>query len=211
MSSKQFNKTITSPTQPNNGLVGDEWFDPINNKLYKYLPVNKLSPQWCEIPQTNLPNNLTLTNVTSNGTVKFTGTTTNLALNTTNLVESVSLAATAPVGYLDYNVTAQTILYVTGNSSSNFVLNIRGSDTATLNNMLQIGQSITCALLLTNAGTAYYVSAIRVDGLAPAQTKWQGGTAPSSGNTNSIDTYNFTVIKTANATFTVLASSTKFA
>lgn len=211
MSSKQFNKTIISSTQPANGLVGDEWFNPTTNKLYKFLPLNSQMLRWCEIPQTASANNLTLNNIVSNGTATFTGTTTNLALNTTNLVENVSLSAAAPVGYLDYNVTGQTILYVTGNSTGNFVLNIRGSEVATLNSILQIGQSITCALLLTNGGTAYYVSAIRVDGLAPALTRWQGGTAPSSGNVNSIDTYNFTVIKTANATFTVLASSTKFA
>jgi hypothetical protein len=41
--------------------------------------------------------------------------------------------------------------------------------------------------------------------------KWSGGTAPTEGNTSAIDIYTFTIIKTASATFTVLASQTKFA
>jgi hypothetical protein len=41
--------------------------------------------------------------------------------------------------------------------------------------------------------------------------KWQGGTAPSAGNASSIDSYTFTIIKTASATYTVLASQVKFA
>jgi len=41
--------------------------------------------------------------------------------------------------------------------------------------------------------------------------KWQGGTAPTAGNASSVDVYAYTVIKTANATFTVLASQSRFA
>jgi hypothetical protein len=40
---------------------------------------------------------------------------------------------------------------------------------------------------------------------------WQGGSAPAAGNVSSIDVYTYTVIKTAAATFTVLASQTQFA
>ena len=49
------------------------------------------------------------------------------------------------------------------------------------------------------------------DGAAPALTKWQGGTAPSYGNANSIDSYTFSVIKTATSTYTVLAARVQFA
>jgi hypothetical protein len=41
--------------------------------------------------------------------------------------------------------------------------------------------------------------------------KWQGGTAPTSGNASSIDSYTYVIIKTGSAAFTVLASVTKFA
>ena len=209
MSSKQFNKTITSSTEPN-GLVGDEWFNPTTNKLYKFLPVNKLAPQWCEIPQTNVPNNLSLVNVLSSGTASFTGSMSTMAFNAPNFVENVSLSASAPVGQLNFNVTGQTVMYVTGNSTGNFLVNIFGSDSVPLNNLLSVGQSVTCALMLTNGATGYFVTGVRVDGLA-ATVRWQGGTAPSSGNTSAVDAYTFVVVKTANATFNVFAASAKFA
>jgi hypothetical protein len=63
--------------------------------------------------------------------------------------------------------------------------------------------------LVTNT-TAYYPTAFQVDGTS-VTPKWQGGIAPSAGSANSIDSYTFTIIKTASATYTVLASQVKFA
>jgi hypothetical protein len=72
------------------------------------------------------------------------------------------------------------------------------------------GESMTVAFLVTNGATAYYQNGFQVDG-SSVTPKWQGGTAPAAGNASSIDTYVITVIKTGTATFTVLASQTKFA
>jgi hypothetical protein len=41
--------------------------------------------------------------------------------------------------------------------------------------------------------------------------KWQGGTAPTSGNASSVDSYTYVIIKTGSAAFTILAAQTKFA
>jgi hypothetical protein len=57
--------------------------------------------------------------------------------------------------------------------------------------------------------TAYYLNAYQIDGVG-VTPKWQGGTAPTSGNANSTDVYVFNAIKTANATYTVLGSQTQF-
>jgi len=82
--------------------------------------------------------------------------------------------------------------------------------TGTLNIILAVGQSVTCTLLVTNGGTAYYPSTIQIDG-STVTPKWQTGTAPTAGNANSVDVYTFAVVKTANLTYTVLASQVKFA
>jgi len=67
------------------------------------------------------------------------------------------------------------------------------------------------AHMVTNGSTAYYNTAVQVDGNA-VTPKWQGGIALiTQGNKNSIDIYVYTVIKTGNAAFTVLASQTKYA
>jgi hypothetical protein len=87
---------------------------------------------------------------------------------------------------------------------------VRGSSGATLNSLMATGQSLSITFLVTQGGTAYYNNAFTVDGSA-VTPKWQGGTAPTSGNTSGIDVYTYAIIKTASATFTVLASQSKFA
>jgi hypothetical protein len=68
------------------------------------------------------------------------------------------------------------------------------------------------AFLATNGGTAFYNTAVQVDGTTSGvTTRWQGGTAPTSGNASSVDVYVYTVIKTGSATFSVFASQTRFA
>jgi hypothetical protein len=76
--------------------------------------------------------------------------------------------------------------------------------------MMATGQSLTVVFIAQQGATAYYPTALQVDGTS-ITPKWQGGTAPSSGNTNSIDVYSYTIVKTASATFTVFASQAKFA
>ena len=75
---------------------------------------------------------------------------------------------------------------------------------------MDTGESLTTAFLVTNTGTPYYNNAVTIDG-SSITPEWQGGTAPSAGNANSIDVYSYTIIKTADATFTALAAQTQFA
>jgi hypothetical protein len=64
--------------------------------------------------------------------------------------------------------------------------------------------------MVTQGSTAYYNSAVQVDG-SSVTPKWQGGTAPTAGNASGIDVYSYTIIKTGSAAFTVLASQVQFA
>jgi hypothetical protein len=77
---------------------------------------------------------------------------------------------------------------------------------------MNVGSSKSVAFMITNTGTAYKPAAtsVTIDGVTVAP-KWNGGTAPTVGNANSIDVYTFTIIKTASATYTVLATQSKFA
>jgi hypothetical protein len=79
-----------------------------------------------------------------------------------------------------------------------------------LNTAMATGEVLTCAFLVTNGGTAYYNSAVQVDGNS-VTPKWLGGTAPTAGNASSIDVYSYSIIKTGSATFTVLASQSRYA
>jgi len=126
------------------------------------------------------------------------------------LAEKVNVSATAATGTINFDVIDGAVQYFTTNASANYTLNIRGNSSVSLNDVMDTGESMTIAHLVTQGGTAYYNNAVQVDG-SSVTPEWQGGEAPDEGNANSVDTYVYTAIKTANATFTVFASQTQFA
>ena len=123
--------------------------------------------------------------------------------------EKATVSATAATGTVAYDVITQAVLNYTTSASGNWTLNIRGDGSNSLNSIMDTGESVTIAHLVAQGGTAYYNNAVQVDG-SGVTPKWQGGEAPTEGNINGIDVYTYTVIKTADATFTVLASQTVF-
>ena len=132
------------------------------------------------------------------------------AFKTPNIAEVDTISATAATGTINYDVTTQSVLYYTSNASGNWTLNFRGSSGTTLNTVMQTGESISATFLVTNGSTAYYNSAVTIDGTS-VTPKWQGGTAPTSGNASSTDCYTYVIQKTGASTYVVLASQTKFA
>jgi hypothetical protein len=125
--------------------------------------------------------------------------------------ERTVVSATAATGTVNFDAVTQGVLYYTTNASANWTLNIRGNSGTTLSSLLAVGDAITVTHLVTQGATAYYNSAVQVDG-SSVTPKWQGGTAPTAGNASSIDAYVYTVVKTAaTPTYTVFASQTKFA
>jgi hypothetical protein len=145
---------------------------------------------------------------TLSGTTAITG-----ALSISTLItagEKTTVSATAATGTVQFDILTQGVLYYTTNASGNWTLNIRGDGSTTLNSVMATGETRTITFLATQGGTAYYQSALTIDG-SSVTPKWQNGTTPSSGNTNSIDIYVLTIIKTGSAAFTVLESQTKFA
>ena len=126
------------------------------------------------------------------------------------VAEKVTNSATAATGTVDYDVITQAVLNYTTDASGNWTLNIRGDASNSLDSIMDTGESITIAHLVSQGGTAYYNSAVTIDG-SSVTPEWQGGSAPTAGNASSIDVYTYTVIKTGAATFTVLASQTQFA
>jgi len=132
------------------------------------------------------------------------------ALKTLNINEPATVSATAATGTINFDVTTQSVLYYTTSASANFTLNFRASSGTSLNTLMATGDSICVSFLCTNGATAYYNSLVQVDG-STVTPKYQGGTAWTSGNASSIDAYNFVIVKTGSAAFTILTSQTKFA
>lgn len=127
------------------------------------------------------------------------------------IMENATVSATAATGTVNYDLlTNGAVTYYTANATGNWTLNIRGDGSTTLNSVMSTGKSLTIAFLVTNGGTAYYQTALNIDGVS-ITPKWQNGAAPAAGNINSIDIYSITIIKTGSATYTALASQTRFA
>jgi hypothetical protein len=144
--------------------------------------------------------------------VQIAGSSSTSALKVPNIEEVATVSATAATGTINYDITTQSVLYYTSNASANWTVNFRGSSGTSLNSLMQNGESISVSFLVTQGSTAYYNSAIQIDGTTSGvTTEWQGGSAPTSGNASSLDSYTYVIIKTASATYTVLASQTKFA
>jgi len=126
------------------------------------------------------------------------------------VVEKASLSGSALTGTVNFNVLDGSVVYYTANASANWTLNVRGDSSNTLNTVMATNDSVSIVVMATQGSTAYYQSAMTIDGSA-VTPKWAGGTAPTAGNANSVDIYTFTIIKTASATFSVFATQTKFA
>lgn len=158
----------------------------------------------------NLPNVLgtsaasTLITASAASKVTLVGTT-----SLAEIIEKVNVNSSTS-GTINFDFLSQAVHFYNVNQTANRTINFRGDGSTTLNSTMAAGESITTAVLMKQAGTAYYLNTFQIDG-SSVTPEWQGGAAPSAGNTNSIDTYSFTIIKTADATFTVLAAQTKFA
>jgi len=141
--------------------------------------------------------------VATNAEVTFAG------IKTTSAIEVLTISATAATGTINLDMVNGTTYYTT-NASANWTVNLRWNSSTSLDSKLAVGEMATTSFMVTNGGTAYYASAHQIAGTA-VTPKWQGGSAPSSGNTNSIDMYTYTVVKTAANTFTTFAAITRFA
>ena len=137
--------------------------------------------------------------IATSGKVEVSGT-----LDIEEVIEKVTIDTTTS-GTLTFDTQAQAVVYLTANQTANRTINFSNA-----NSNMATGESMTFAVLATQGGTAYYLNAYQVDG-SSVTPKWSGGAAPTAGNASGIDAYSFTIIKTADATFTVLASVTQYA
>ena len=140
------------------------------------------------------------TTVTASETVTFNA----------SAIEEISVVAAAATGTITLDTKTNSVFYYTSNAAANWTLNFRGDGATTMNTFLAVGKSATVVFLATQGATAYYPTTFQVDGVG-VTPRWLGGSAPSGGNASSIDSYSFTIIKTAASTYTILASQARFA
>lgn len=138
----------------------------------------------------------------------FSGSTSTFGTSLLDSNETVNVVAAAPSATTNFYVQSGSVQYYTTNAANNWTLNIAFSSGTSMNTALATGQSVTFTLVTTQGSTAYYNNAVTIDGTS-VTPKWIGG-APAAGNASGLDVYRFAVVKTASATYTVLASLTQY-
>ena len=151
---------------------------------------------------------VTNTAQTFSATQTFSGTSSTFGTSLLDANETVNVVAAAPSATTNFYIQSGSVQYYTSNAANNWTLNIAFSSGTSLNTALATGQSVTFTLITTQGSTAYYANAITIDGTS-VTPKWIGG-APTAGNASGLDVYRFAVVKTASATYTVLASLTQY-
>ena len=158
-----------------------------------------VAPAWGAVVTPSTANTFTATQT-------FNGSTSVPALKLLNALEQVSISATGATGTIAIDLSTQSVVYLTSSAAANWTLNFRLSSGTPLNTGMATGESVTAAVFVTQGTTAYYNSAVQVDGTTVGvTTKWIGG-APTYGNVSSVDMYSYTIVKTGAGTFTVFAS-----
>ena len=121
----------------------------------------------------------------------------------------------APVE-ITYNLVDQTILYYTSNSTANITLNFTGNSNISLDSYLNVSNTISSVVLLTNGAVPKYIQNVKVDGVVVANATikgnlyWLGNSITIPGNPVGIDLYSFTIVKTSSNVYTILGSQSFF-
>ena len=128
-------------------------------------------------------------------------------------IEDGQTAAT-PNGEFNFYLSDGHFFRYTGTAGANYYPNFKHSASVNLNDRMDVNDVVTATLVVNSATTSYYIAnTIHIDGNATGEnsytidTDWVGGSAPSAGNGSGHDVYSFTIIKTADKTFTIIANS----
>jgi len=123
------------------------------------------------------------------------------------LAEEVNVTAGKLSDNLNIDVGNGMVHLFTTAESTTAVPNIRYNGSTALNAKMSIGQSVVVTLI-TTANASAYSAQMTIDGGAQTE-RWIGGSAPSDGGSAGVDIHSFTIIKTADATFTVIGNHSK--
>ena len=128
-------------------------------------------------------------------------------------VEDGQTAAT-PNGEFNFYLASGHFFRYTGTPGADYYPNFKHSASINLNDRMETNDVVTATLAVNSPATTYHIAnTIHIDGNATGEnsytidTDWVGGSAPSAGNGSGHDVYSFTIVKTADKTFLILANA----
>ena len=138
--------------------------------------------------------------ITSTGGVHF---------NNAELIERVNIVANKLSAVPNVNLDNGMVHYYTSNETTTATPNI--ISTAGINTNMATGDTMSITIM-SKPNNAGYFPKISIDGVATGiTTYWNGGSAPSSAESSGVDANTYQIIKTADATYDVLANTSNFA
>ena len=126
--------------------------------------VNDTSPQLGGNLDVNSNSIVSTSNADINISPNGTGRVTLGASKIEQVAEKVTNSATAFTGTINFDVITQAVFRATSNASANWTLNIRGDGSNSLDSIMDTGESITIVTIVPQGSTAYYNSAVQIDG-----------------------------------------------
>ena len=106
------------------------------------------------------------------------------------------------------NLEDGMVHYFTTQETTTANPNFKFNSSTNLNNVMNIGDTVSVTLII-KAAAGGYPAGVLVDGAGVAEQWWVGGSGPSDGGSSNVDIYTYNIIKTANASFHVIANQTK--
>ena len=124
---------------------------------------------------------------------------------TGRLVEKVNVTAGKLSDNININLDNGMVHLFTTQETTTSTPNIMSS--TGINTDMDVGDAISVTIITTAAAGAYSAQ-LTIDGSSVTEN-WTGGSAPSDGGSSGVDIHAYTIMKTASATYTVLATQTK--
>ena len=125
------------------------------------------------------------------------------------LIENVNIVANKLSAAPNINLDNGMIHYYTTNETTTANPNV--FSTVGINTELATGETISVTVMSKPNNAGYFPRFSIDDKLTGITTYWNGGSAPAAANASGVDANTYQIIKTADATFDVLANSTNFA
>ena len=138
---------------------------------------------------------LNLTGLTTTAGVKF----------NKQIFEEVNVTSGKLSDNTEINISNGQVHLFTTTESTTSTPNIMS--TTGINTDMSVGESLVVTIITTANASAYSAN-ITIDSAAVTEN-WIGGSAPSEGGSSGVDIHSFTIIKTADATFTVIGNHSK--
>ena len=132
--------------------------------------------------------------------------------NNAELIERVNITAGKLSGNQNINLENGMAHLFTTTETTTATPNIMTN--TGINTHMAVGDVISVNII-TTAAAAGYAATVHIDGVTVGTNGgslvWNGGSAPSEGGSSGNDFYTYSIIKTASATYTVLANVANFA